>query len=88
MHEVKIYDGEGNLKRTISPKEICEKIDKSFEPAPWKKRYAKTTFQSVPTKCKGCEIIFNPSRTNHVYHSYDCSQKSNREKRRKQNGKS
>ena len=27
MHEVKIYDGKGNLKRKISPKEICEKIN-------------------------------------------------------------
>lgn len=83
MHEVKIYDGKGNLKRKISPKEICEKIDKSFQPAPWKKRRKESTFKSVPKKCKECEIIFNPLRSNHIYHSSDCYKRSKIKERKK-----
>jgi len=38
MHEVKVYDGEGNLKKVISVKKLTERSDKLFNtPSLYKK---------------------------------------------------
>ena len=75
MHEVKIYDGEGQLKRIVSPKEICDKISKSFELPSWKKKRLEKQWKPMPIKCKGCDLIFTPSRANNIFHSDACTQR-------------
>ena len=76
MAEVKVYDKDGDLKRIISSEEIYDEIYKGYKISTTDKKRLPKILKDI--KCKGCEIIFIPSRHNNLYHSVNCRESHKR----------